>query len=97
MFESYGLLTERFDGNQYFSGENSDLYWQRHCLMINSQMKNGLMRTQSHHIDSQVLPDLESSLFFQQVDSMKEAMEMKKLHLNIESDKQEISGSEMQS
>jgi exodeoxyribonuclease V gamma subunit len=95
LFESESKAKGAFAGNQNIPGENSDLYWQRYCLMNGSM--SGLMKTQSEPIDWQVLPELESSIFFQQVDSIRESIEIKKIQLNVESNKQGISEAEDQS
>ena len=87
LFESESKAKGAFTGNQHVPGENSDLYWQRYCLM----------NTQSAPIEWQTLPDLESSLFFQQVDSIKGSIEIKKLHLNAQTIKQNLSESQVQS
>ena len=107
LFESESKAKGAFSGNQNIPGENSDLYWQRYCLMKNSLMKNSLMtngldkngltNAQSDSIDWQVLPDIESSLFFQQVQSMKESIEIKKIQLETLANKQRISAPEIKS
>jgi exodeoxyribonuclease V gamma subunit len=91
LFESESKAKGAFSGNQNIPGENSDLYWQRYCLM------SGLMKTQSGPRDWQVLPDLENSIFFQQVQSIKESIEIKKIHLKVQSSMQEFCVSEGQS
>lgn len=87
LFETEPKAKDAFTGNQNISGENSDLYWKRYCLR----------NTQADIIDSQTLPDLESSLFYQQVDSIKDAIKINKIDLDLDSSKQASLGSEAQS
>ena len=84
LFESAAKAKGEFNGNQYYSGENSDLYWQRYCLM----------NAQAVEVDSQGLPDFENSIFFQQVESIKDSIKVNKIELTAETTKQANSESE---
>lgn len=87
LFESEAKAKDAFTGKQTIPGENSDLYWQRYCLM----------NKHNTHTDWQIMPELESSILFQQVESIKDAIEIKKIQLSAEIDNQGISQSEAQS
>jgi exodeoxyribonuclease V gamma subunit len=98
LFESESKAKDAFTGNQNISGENSDLYWKRYCLMhgLMHGLMDGLMNAQADIIDSQTLPELESSLFYQQVYSVKDGIKINKIDLDLDSDKQASLGSEAQ-
>ena len=87
LFETESKAKAAFTGSQNISGESSDLYWKRYCLM----------NAQADIIDSQTLPDLESTLFYQQVESIKDGIKINKIDLALDSSKQEFLGSEAQS
>lgn len=99
LFETEPKAKAAFTGNQNIPGENSDLYWKRFCLMdgLMDGLINGLMNEQVVMVDSQTLPDLESSLFYQQVLSIKDDIVINKIELALDSNKQEFLGSEAQS
>ena len=83
LFESEAKAKGAFIGNQNVPGENADLYWQRFCLI-----KNSSMQANEELIDWQTLPDLENSILFKQIDSIKESIQINKVELNLTPDKQ---------
>ena len=91
LFETESKAKGAFTGNQNIPGENSDLYWKRYCLM------SGLMNEQADIIDSQALPDFENSLFFQQVDSIKDGIKLNKIDLALDTNSQGFIEQELQS
>lgn len=89
LFESEAKAKGAFNGNQYYAGESSDLYWQRYCLLQENLGTETLLET-----DVDGVPDFQNSLFFEQVESIKDTIEVKKIELNIEVPKQDFSKSE---
>ncbi len=86
LFESESKAKGEFNGNQYYSGESSDPYWQRYCLM----------NDESVEVDAQGLPDFEKSIFFQQIESIKDSIKTNKIQLGAETPKQGSTDSEVQ-
>ena len=77
LFESSPKAQSTFQSNQHIPGENLDAYWQRYCLMSETLAENQSVA------DWQVMPDIEASVFFQQIEAVKEQFAFNKLSLPV--------------
>ncbi len=72
LFESESKAKNAFEGNQNYPGENQDAYWQRYCIL---NKETGLL-------NPDIMPELEDTVLYQQVASIKELIQIKKLELD---------------
>jgi exonuclease V gamma subunit len=87
LFESEAKAFTTFHGVQNIPAENLDPYWQRYCLLLNKLLPNTLLsNTQGnnrHEADWRRMPELEASVFFQQIQLVKDSFEFHTLSANM--------------
>ena len=71
LFESPSKALAQFYGNPNFSGENLDPYWQRFCQLS--------LAGQTQGYDWQQMPEMDSCVVYQQIETLKEAIQVKPL------------------
>ncbi|MFV1872521.1 MAG: exodeoxyribonuclease V subunit gamma [Oleiphilus sp.] len=88
LFETESKARTAFNGTQFFSGENTDPYWQRYCLMHQANLSDeeAISAEQKERCSDDIvtrtpqdMPELNQAVLYQQVEQFKDSINISKV------------------